>query len=161
MQQPPSPRSGSFVWFSLVSARRGGSTEAVATLDTAFDESREKLAYSVTRSPARLCSRDGKLCYYGRLEYDFLTFFYFCLASYSPCFLLIPACFSSSCSFLSAAVICHSLASSACSCVICILPHLGIPLVRLTIIVPENKQDFPTLRQAFSPGDVKRRPLPP
>ena len=35
------------------------------------------MAYSMTRSPARLClrSREGKLCYYGRLEYDFLAFF--------------------------------------------------------------------------------------
>ena len=30
---------------------------------------------SVTRFPARLCGRDGKLCYYRRLEYDFLAFF--------------------------------------------------------------------------------------
>ena len=34
----------------------------------------------VIRSPARLCSRDGNFCYYGRLEYDFLDFI-LCLAS--------------------------------------------------------------------------------
>ena len=31
-----------------------------------------------TRSPARLCCRDGKSSYYGRLEYDFLVFVFFC-----------------------------------------------------------------------------------
>ena len=39
------------------------------------------MTYNVTRSPARLWSRDGKLSYYGRLEYDFLVFV--------PCFLLL------------------------------------------------------------------------
>ena len=39
------------------------------------------MADSVTRSPARLCSRDGNICYYGRLEHDFLAFV--------PCFLLL------------------------------------------------------------------------
>ena len=43
------------------------------TLDTVADESRKKMADGVTRSPARLCSRDGKIYYYGRLEYDFLA----------------------------------------------------------------------------------------
>ena len=45
--------------------------------DTVADESRKKKASSVTWSPARLClcCRDGKLCYYGRLKYDFLAFF--------------------------------------------------------------------------------------
>ena len=38
------------------------------------------MACSVIRSPARLCNRDGKLCCYGRLEFDFLAFF-LCLAS--------------------------------------------------------------------------------
>ena len=68
----------SLVCFSLICSRRGGTTAAVLTLDTVVDESR-KMADRVTRSPARLCSRDGKLCYYGRLEYGFLAF---CLASY-------------------------------------------------------------------------------
>ena len=44
------------------------------TLDTAGDESRKKMAHSVTWSPAQLFSRDGKLCYYGRLEYNFFAF---------------------------------------------------------------------------------------
>ena len=39
----------------------------------------------VTRSPARLRSRVGKICYYERHEYDFLLL---CLASYFSCFLL-------------------------------------------------------------------------
>ena len=56
--QPPNP--GSFVWFSLISSRRGGSTAAGVTLDTAVDEIRKKMAENVTRSPARLCSRDGE-----------------------------------------------------------------------------------------------------
>ena len=52
------------------------------------------------RSPARLCSRDGKLFYYRRVEYDFLAFF-FAFASFFFAFasfffsVLIPACFSS------------------------------------------------------------------
>ena len=37
---------------------------------TVADEIR-KMADGVIRSPARLCSRGGKICYYGRLEYDF------------------------------------------------------------------------------------------
>ena len=31
------------------------------------------LDFMITWFPARLCSRDGKLYYYGRLEYDFLA----------------------------------------------------------------------------------------
>ena len=58
----------------------GGSTAAAVTLDTVADESRKKMADGVTRSPARFCSRDGNICYCGRLEYDFLAFV--------PCFLL-------------------------------------------------------------------------
>ena len=72
MLQPPSP--GGFVWFSLICSRRGGSKAAAVTLDTVADERRKKMADGVTRSPARLCSRDGKIYYYGRLEYDFLAF---------------------------------------------------------------------------------------
>ena len=37
------------------------------------------MAERVTRSPGRLCSRDGKICYYRRLEHDF---FFFCVASF-------------------------------------------------------------------------------
>ena len=78
MLPPPSPLS--FVWFWLICSRKGGSTAAVVTLDTAVDESRKKMVDSVIRLSARLCSRDRKLCYYGHLEYDFLAFL--------PCFLL-------------------------------------------------------------------------
>ena len=121
MLPPPSPLS--FVWFWLICSRKGGSTAAVVTLDTAVDESRKKIADRVARFPTRLCSRDGKLRYYRRLEYDFLAFL--------PCLLqfffsvLIPVCFSSWCRFVRAAVICSSSASSTCSfCFICILPRV-------------------------------------
>ena len=40
------------------------------------------------RSPARLCSRDGKLFYYRRVEYDFLAFFLPLLPSFLP---LLPS----------------------------------------------------------------------
>ena len=61
------------------------------------------MAYSVTRSPARLflCSGDGKLCYYGGLEYDFLAFFLPCSRHPHPRMFTAP----SSCSFVCAAVI--------------------------------------------------------
>ena len=49
---------------SLICSRAGRSTAAAVTLDTVADESRKKMADGVTRSPARLCSRDGKICYY-------------------------------------------------------------------------------------------------
>ena len=78
------------------------SSPTTKKLDSVADKSR-KMTYSVTRSPARrcLCSRDGKVCYYGRLEYDLLAFFV-------SCFLLpYPGMFtvSSSCSFVCTAVI--------------------------------------------------------
>ena len=79
--QSPSP--GIFAWFRLICLPRGDSTAGVVTLDTAVDESR-KMVDSVTRFPVRLCSRDGKLCYYGRLQHDFLL----CLASYFSYFLI-------------------------------------------------------------------------
>ena len=62
----------------------GGSTAAAVILYTVSDESRKKMADDVTRSPSRLCSRDGKICYYG----DALStiFLLFCLASYFSCF---------------------------------------------------------------------------
>ena len=44
------------------------------------------MADGVTRSPARLCSRRGKICYHKRLEYDFLTL---CLA-YCFSYFLMP-----------------------------------------------------------------------
>ena len=44
------------------------------------------MAYCATMYPAWLCSRDGKRCYYGRLEYDVLVLFVHCfpLFSFSP-----------------------------------------------------------------------------
>ena len=57
-------------------------------LDIVADENRKKMAYGVTKPPARLSRRNGLLCYYGRLEYDFLTYV-LCLASYFSHFLLI------------------------------------------------------------------------
>ena len=127
MLQPPSP--GSFIWFSLICSRRGGSTTAVVKFDTVVDESRTKMADSVTRSPARLSNRDGKLCHYGRLEYGFLAFVL--------CFL--RSLFSPSLSrYVSLLRVPSSVQQSSCtlqqevrvlpSCVICIRPHLGIAL---------------------------------
>ena len=123
--QPPNPST--FVWFSLICSLRGGSTAALLTVDTAVNESRKKVADRVTRSPTRLCSRDGKLCYYRRLEYDFLFFFLALL----PCFIVFFVCFSSSCCFVRAAVI--SSASTCCSRVICIISDLRIPFVSFVI----------------------------
>ena len=80
--QTPSP--GNFVWvFVGLFARGGGSTAVAVTLDTVADE--DKTADGVTRSSAWFCSRDGKICYYERLEYDFLLL---CLAGYFSYFLL-------------------------------------------------------------------------
>ena len=92
MLQPPNPSR--FVWFSLIGSRWGGSTSAVVTLDTAVDESRKKIADRVARFPTRLCSRDGKLRYYGRLEHDFFCFFGALLATSPPLIfsVLIPVC---------------------------------------------------------------------
>ena len=72
-------------------------TTAAVTLDTVADEGKNNLAEGVTRSPARLCSRGGKLCYYVRLEYDFLVFFVPCFSQFifSPswyfCLLRVPS----------------------------------------------------------------------
>ena len=69
-----------------------GSTAAAVTLDTVADES-GKMADGVTRSPSRLCSRDGKICCYG----DALStiFLLLCFASYfSFSFLSFPNLFS-------------------------------------------------------------------
>ena len=71
---------GSFVWFSFTYYfRRRGSKTAVLTHDITVDEGR-KMADRVITSPARLCSRDGKLCWYRRLGYAFFCFFF--LASF-------------------------------------------------------------------------------
>ena len=58
----------------------GGSTTAAVTLGTVAAESGKKMADGVTRSPSRLCSRDGQICCYGHaLSTIFLLL---CLASY-------------------------------------------------------------------------------
>ena len=116
-------------WFSLICSRRGGSTAAAVTPLPTRAGGRWQID-DVTSSPARLCSRDGKIYYYGRLEYDFLAFV--------PCFLLfvcspslsryvyllrVPSSVQQSSATLSKCVF-----YSTSSCVICILPHLGIPL---------------------------------
>ena len=97
----------------------------------AIDES-TKMAGRAARSPARLCSRDRKLCFYRRLEYDFLAcllcFLFFFFLS-----VLIPVRFSSSCCLVRAAAICASSASTCASCVIHILSHLRIPFVLLVL----------------------------
>ena len=59
-----------------------GSKAAAVTLDTAADESKNKMADGVARSPSRLCSRDGKICCYG----DALGTIF--LLAFVPCFLL-------------------------------------------------------------------------
>ena len=84
MLQPLS--AGGLFGFRWFFSEGGRSTAGVAARDTVADESRKKMADGRTRSPARLCSRDGKICYYGRLEYDFLAFV---LASYFS-YLLLP-----------------------------------------------------------------------
>ena len=101
MLQPPSPDS--FVWYSLICLRRGGSTAAV-TLYTVADESKKKMTDCVTRSPARLCSGYRKICYYGHLGTIFSLLFH---ASLIFSF-LIPVCLSFSCSLVCAAAICYS-----------------------------------------------------
>ena len=85
MLQPPS--LGSFVLFFVdLFGEGGGSTVAAVILDTVADESRKKMADGVTRSPSRLCSREGKICCSG----DALVRFS-CVLAFVPCFLL---CFS-------------------------------------------------------------------
>ena len=131
------------VWFSLICSRGGGSAAAVVTLDTVADESRKKMADSVTRFPAGLCSRDEKLRYYRRLDIRFSCFFCALLPTFLVFSFLIPVCFFSSCSFVCAARICCSQQVLKCSTskyvflchFICILPHLGIPLFLYVCLV--------------------------
>ena len=119
----------------IAGMRRGGSTVAVVALDTAVNESRKKMAASVTRSPGRFCSRDGKL-YHGRLEYDFHAF---CLASYLSYFLLAQPgmfLFFVLLRLCSSHLLLSSKYSSTCCCVIRILPHVIIPFVFILIDFP-------------------------
>ena len=159
MLQLPNPRS--FVWFLLICSRRGGATATALTLDTAVDESRKKMADRVARSPARLRSRDGKLCYYRRLEYDFLVF---CLTSFFSSF---PPPLSRYVSLLGVASSVQqssaTLQQVTCSCVIFVLwlPPLRIPFVVFVLGQQLSLQKtllFNTLA-GFFPGDVKKCPL--
>ena len=95
------------------------------------------MADDVERSPSRLCSRDGKICFYG----DPLStiFLLLCLASHFSFFAVfflffscIPVCLSYWCPYVCAAAICYSQqvrtslivrVLSACS-VICTPPLL-------------------------------------
>ena len=79
------------------------------------------MADRVARSPARLCSRDGKLCYYyRRLEYDLFfslsCFYAFCFLIFLFFSVLMPACFSSSCCFVPAAP--TGTGARRCSCLV-------------------------------------------
>ena len=133
LPQPPSP--GSFVWFSLIFFAGGVSTAAVR-LDTVADESSKKMADGVTRSPSRLCSRDGKICSFG----DALSTIslLLCLASFSFIFLIFPASryvhllrVASSAEQPSATLskyVFYIIVRVLSACVICTLPHHGIIL---------------------------------
>ena len=92
-----------------------------------------QIVYRVTRSPARLCSRDGKRCFNRRLGYGFLVFLPCSLLSFSSFSLSLSQCSSSSC-FVRAAVICFSSASM-CSYVICILSHLKVTILFVCLIL--------------------------
>ena len=104
------------------------------TLDTAVDESRKNMADRVAMSPAQLVAETGSFVTIDALSAIFLLF---CLASlfsyFSP-----PVCFSPSCCFVRAAVICSSSAST-CSCDVCILSHGMVPFVLLFIFRIINK----------------------
>ena len=91
----PESRQFCLVFVDLFAAG-GGSTAAAETLDTVADESREKMADGVARSPSRLCSRDGKISCYGDASSTII------LHSYMPCFLLFVFHSSSLSSFFPA-----------------------------------------------------------
>ena len=115
----------------------GGSTTAAVTKDTVADESRNKMADGVARSPSRLCSRDWKICDYGHalstifvlafvpcfLHFAFLFFpFLFFPASRYVYLLRVPSC--SSHLLLSART--YFIVRVLSACVICTLPHLEL-----------------------------------
>ena len=70
----------------FICSRWGSATAAVLTLDTVVVEKDDlrKITRRAARSPARLCSGDGNLCFYRRLEHDF--FLLFCSAYLSSSF---------------------------------------------------------------------------
>ena len=53
-----------------------------------------KMTDRVTTSPVRLCSRDGKICYYRRLEYTVSCFCVFLLSFFCSVHIRISVCFS-------------------------------------------------------------------
>ena len=96
--------------FVDVFAGRGDSTAAAVTLDTVTDESKKNMTDGVARSPSRLCSRGGKICWYGdalttifllacfcallptfRFSFFFLSFFIFFPASRYVYLLRVPS----------------------------------------------------------------------
>ena len=101
------------------------------------------MADGVTRSPSRLCSRDGKICCYG--DASSTTFLLLCLSSYQVLLFFFSFLFFLSsryvyllpCSFVCGAAICYSqqvLYRTCSACVICILPHLGIILFLIRLV---------------------------
>ena len=58
------------------------------------------------------CSRDGKLCYHGRLEYDLLVLFF----AFMPCFLHVTWAAMGSHGLPWDAMGCHQLSSAAMGC---------------------------------------------
>ena len=121
-------------------------TEGGVDSGTSYRRQREQEedADRVTRFPTRLCSRDGKLCYCGRLEYDFLVFLP-CLLLFLFYSVLIPVCFSYVSLFSVASSVQQPsvplqqvrvllVAFFLYSRVICILSHLRIPLVLFLFI---------------------------
>ena len=88
----------------------GDATAAVLTLDIAVDEDR-KMSGHVARAPARLGSRDGKLCYYHRLSFYSASLMPGVLVLFLSS-VLTPIWFFSSCRLIRGAVICSSSAST-------------------------------------------------
>ena len=124
----------------------GRSTAAAVTLDTVADESKNKMAGGVTRSPSRLRSRDGKICCYGDalstillllcLAACFSFFFYIFLfspASQYAYVLRVPLSVQQPSATLSRYVFYIYSACCFCSCH-CILPHLGILLFFIRLV---------------------------
>ena len=105
-------------------------TAAAVTLDTVADETREKMADGVARSPSRVCSIDGKICCYGdALSTIFLldcallptfhsSFFFF--------FLLLLFLSLRLCSNLPLSASMYFIVRVLSAGVICTLPHLGV-----------------------------------
>ena len=176
MLQPPSPSS--VVWISLICSWGGGSIAAAVTLDTVADESRNKMADGVTRSPARLVAESGRFVTMNALS----TISCFC--ALLPTFLifsfLIPVCFIFFV-FLRLGSSSHLLLLysqqvriySTCSCVMCILPHLRNPVFLISfrpmtmgtrcpkVIFPNYSKKKPCLLYTSpSPRDLSTSRMP-